>query len=225
MNKRHFTSEQIEFLNEYIPGHWWAETYKEYQKRFPGSNITLGQLSCWCYRNLTVRNGMDGEIKRGMHFSPGTEFKKGQKPSRPIPKGARLSPATEFKKGNKPFNTMPIGSEMMKSDGYIWVKVNENGLPGRPWRKWEQKHRLLWQAHHGPIPQGSKLIFINGDTSDIRLENLMLITNRQHVYLNHTGLRGGDSKSIVTALNLHQLTSSIYSLEEQRRKEKSTSEK
>ena len=44
------------------------------------------------------------EWKKGKHFSPKTEFKKGQKAINPIRKGERRSPKTEFKKGQTPWN-------------------------------------------------------------------------------------------------------------------------
>ncbi len=210
MNRKvYLNSEQIAFLENFIPGHWWKEIYSEFQKRFPHLNIEFEKLVTWCFRNLKARNGMDGHVKKGMHFSPATEFKKGQQPIYLVPKGTRLSPATEFKKGNQPHNTVPVGTEIMKSDGYIWIKVREQGLPGRPWRKWEQKHRLVWEAANGPVPEGSKITFISGNRYDCSLENLMLITDAQNAYLNHNDIRGVGRDALNIGLNLHKLAKVI----------------
>ena len=34
------------------------------------------------------------------------------------------------------------------------------------------EHRLVWEQHRGPVPKGWVVHFLNGDTNDLRLENL-----------------------------------------------------
>ena len=41
------------------------------------------------------------------------------------------------------------------------------------------QHRLIWEAFHGPIPEGSYIDHINRDRSDNRLANLRLVNVRQ----------------------------------------------
>lgn len=36
-------------------------------------------------------------------------------------------------------------------------------------------HRQIWEQHRGPIPKGWLIYFLNGDKSDVRLENLAAI--------------------------------------------------
>jgi hypothetical protein len=216
-----FTREQLTFIKQYLPGRFWKDVLAKFRWLFPKCRLRDSQIKQYTYKHLKMGNGIDAKGKKGMHFSTATEFKKGQKPIRPIPKGARISPATEFKKGNQPHNTVPVGTEIMKSDGYIWIKLREQGLPGRPWRKWEQKHRMIWEAANGPVPDKCKVTFINGDHNDCSIENLMLVTNSQHCYLNHTHIRGMDKDSLNIGLNLHKLNKVIYDNKQQSRKERS----
>lgn len=72
---------------------------------------------------------------------------------------------TTFKKGNIPPNHKPVGYERKTKDGYWEVKVAEP-------RTFKAKHRLLWEQHHGPIPKGVNIVFIDGNTDNITIENL-----------------------------------------------------
>lgn len=38
---------------------------------------------------------------------------------------------------------------------------------------------MLWEAAHGPVPAGHALAFVNGDKTDIRLDNLECISRRE----------------------------------------------
>lgn len=47
----------------------------------------------------------------------------------------------------------------------------------------QQSHRFIWEAVHGPIPEGMQINHINGVKTDNRLVNLECVTpsgNRQH---------------------------------------------
>ena len=39
-------------------------------------------------------------------------------------------------------------------------------------RTFKAKHRILWEQHHGPIPKGVNIVFIDGNTDNIVIENL-----------------------------------------------------
>ena len=85
---------------------------------------------------------------------------------------------TQFKPGNKPQTWVPVGTEIVDADGYLKRKVRDDAPKGMSRRNWAFVHRLLWEQHHGPVPRGHSVVFVNGDRSDIRIENLELIPRR-----------------------------------------------
>lgn len=85
---------------------------------------------------------------------------------------------TQFKPGHIPHTIKPIGAERISPDGYLERKVTNDG-PARFHYKFV--HRLIWEEAYGPIPDAHKVTFKNGNRLDIRLENLELITNADHV--------------------------------------------
>jgi hypothetical protein len=69
---------------------------------------------------------------------------------------------------------MPIGSERW-IDGYLWRKVSQR--PGAAMRgNWRMVHHLVWEEAGRKIPRGYALTFGNRDPTDIRLENLELVS-------------------------------------------------
>jgi len=79
------------------------------------------------------------------------------------------SKATRFKKGQLSWNHKPIGSERIDKYGYVSIKVEEPNI-------FKQKHRVIWEQHHGPIPKGFNIQFKNGIRTDFAIENLYIIT-------------------------------------------------
>ena len=102
-------------------------------------------------------------------FKPGNKpFNKGKTWEETFSHEARAAcMKTWFKKGQSPANTVPIGSERRTNGGYILVKVAEPNV-------WKQKHRILWEQHHGRIPKGMNIVFIDGNTDNITIENLRM---------------------------------------------------
>lgn len=102
-----------------------------------------------------------------------TAFKKGHTPSNKGKKWDEImskekqekSRSTCFKKGQQVWNHKPVGYERKTKDGYWEVKVAEP-------RTFKAKHRLLWERHHGPIPKGVNIVFIDGNTDNVTIENL-----------------------------------------------------
>ncbi len=83
--------------------------------------------------------------------------------------------ATRFKKGNEPHNTL--------KDGEITVRKDKRGIEYKFIRikkaEWIPLHRYLWEEANGPIPEGGNIIFKDGNTQNLQLSNLELLTDGQ----------------------------------------------
>lgn len=154
------TFDQDAWLKENIKGKKVDEIVEMVNEKF-GTAFTYEQMRSYL-RNHKLKTGFDSQFKKG-HVPDN----KGKKMSPEV--YAKCAPSM-FKKGNVPFGKLPVGTEMVKSDGYLWVKIAEPN-------KWKQKHRLLWEAEHGPIPKGHKLIFADQNRMNVSLDNLVLVTD------------------------------------------------
>jgi hypothetical protein len=106
-----------------------------------------------------------------------TRFQPGLVPWNTGNKGIHWSPKSEFKKGNRPANWMPLGTVKLNSDGVLVRKVREGNNGGL---NWEAEHRCVWADAHGEIPKMHCVVFRPGkfttDKAAITLDVLELIT-------------------------------------------------
>lgn len=130
-------------------------------------------------------------------------FEKGLKTWNKGLKGYMGANATSFKKGSTPKNTRPDGSERICSkDGYVLIKVNG---------KFMYKHRHLWELHNGPIPEGCNISFINKDKTDIRIENLILVSNQENGILNKCYSKISNPESHLSLIVMSKIRAAILS--------------
>ena len=69
------------------------------------------------------------------------------------------------------------GGRTKDSHGYIRILVASSDRKGHRYRA---EHRLVWEAVHGPIPEGYIIHHINGIKDDNRIENLEAMPRRKH---------------------------------------------
>lgn len=192
------TAEQYEIL--------WANikdmTYRDQQafiKEHFGIEVTL--LQCKHMRNNHHRfSNRTGWFQKG--YVP---FNKGKHVwTDGCPESMKR---TQFKLGNLPHNTRPIGYERVdKKEGYVFVKV-----PGK--QKMVLKHRWVWEQAHGPIPKGYIIIFMNGDRTDCRLENLKMIPQSLNSIRNRNHLAANDKDLSEAGLHIAELIRKRSALE------------
>jgi hypothetical protein len=162
-----YTQAQIRFINKKIAGRSVAEMTKLFNKHF-GISLTVGQMKSFI-GNHHLRNGLCGR------FSPGLI------PHNKGVKGLHYSRATEWMPGHKPWNYEPIGSERITRDGYLEIKI---AAP----RFWKGKHILIWEKANGAVPKGIVIIFADGDKTNFKLKNLLMISRGELAVMNHCGL-------------------------------------
>ena len=183
-----YTEEEREFLKSFIPGHTYKEIVEAYNKRFE-DQITISRVKGYM-ENHKINNGLTGRFKKG-----NIPFNKGVKGIRY--KGCEK---TWYPKGNLPHNTKPIGYERITKDGYIEVKIAMRPGDTKNGHNFVGKHRLVWEAVHGPIPKGYKLIFLDGNKQNCNLDNLALVTNAEHLQLTRLGLRSENAQFTETGI-------------------------
>lgn len=169
------TEEQDQWILEHYKGIGNTMLTHMFNEAF-GLSFTIEQM-----KNYKARHKLDSGLTG--------KFEKGHVPVNKGLKGyhAAGSEKTWFASGHQPINTDPIGTEKMLADGYIWVKV-DNQPNVKKIINWKQKHRLLWEIENGPIPEGSRLLFADGNRENITLNNLILVTKAESLIMNKRGL-------------------------------------
>lgn len=93
------------------------------------------------------------------------------------------SKATRFKKGDKIYNE--------KSDFELSLRSVNSGYPYYYIRlkkaKWTLYHRWLWEFAYGKIPSGYNVQFKDGNSLNVTLSNLFLISKKDQSVINKNG--------------------------------------
>ena len=188
---------------------YWTEEEKKYL-----SEITLGRGYLEITEMMTAKFNYDytktqiaSAIKRyGLSTGRTGRFEKGRVPFNKGTKGMTSANRTSFKKGNIPHTYLPIGSEAITRDGYTIVKVSDQGTRNQRWRP---KHRLIWEKHHGPVPDGHAIVFGDGDKTNLSIDNLILVTRAQLSVMNTKKLIKNDVELTQAGANIAQLMVAI----------------
>jgi hypothetical protein len=125
-------------------------------------------------------------LRRGDHVGAAYRFKPGQVPPNKGLRRPGYAPGrmreTQFKKGN-PARWMPIGSRRL-IDGYVYIKLADVRYVPHT-HNWFLEHVLDWEiANRRPLPPGHALRFRNGDRTDLRLDNLELVSRGDNMRRN-----------------------------------------
>jgi len=75
-------------------------------------------------------------------------------------------------KTNRHYKT-PKGSIAGADDGLGYIRIKHKGVAYKA-------HRIIWEMHNGPIPEGMFLDHINRVRSDNRIENLRLASREEN---------------------------------------------
>ena len=191
---RHIWSdEEKQYLAEITPGRGYKEIQSMMSCKF-GFDYTHHQIKGAITRNK-LNTGRTGRFEKGR-----ATWNKGTK-------GLTKANVTSFKKGQKPHNYKPLGSERITKDGYCEIKVSDTG------RRWKSKHLVVYEKHHGKVPRGSVVIFLDGDKRNFDIDNLHLVTRGQLAMLNKNNLIQKDADLTKTAINVVDLMKKISTIE------------
>ena len=188
-----WSDEEKQYLAEITPGRGYKEIQSMMSCKF-GFDYTHHQIKGAITRNK-LNTGRTGRFEKGR-----ATWNKGTK-------GLTKANVTSFKKGQKPHNYKPVGSERITKDGYCEIKVSDTG------RRWRPKHVLIYEKHHGKVPKGSAVIFLDGDKRNFDIDNLYLVTRSQLAMLNKNSLIQKDAELTKTAINVVDLMKKISAME------------
>lgn len=181
-----FTKEIREFIFANNKGNSLAKITALVNDKF-GTKFTERQLKTF-RENNHLNSGLTGRFEKG-HISA-NKGKKGWH-----------APGSEkgwFRKGNEPWNKLPVGSEVTDTTGYLRIKVAEPNV-------WEFKHKMVWEKHHGKVPPGHVLTFLDGNKMNCEIGNLRLISTAENVGLNLLRLRCESAELMETSLAIVKL--------------------
>ena len=188
-----WSDEEKQYLAEITPGRGYKEIQSMMSCKF-GFDYAHHQIKGAITRNK-LNTGRTGRFEKGhATWNKGT-------------KGLTKANVTSFKKGQKPHNYKPLGSERITKDGYCEIKVSDTG------RRWRPKHVLIYEKHHGKVPKGSAVIFLDGDKRNFDIDNLYLVTRSQLAMLNKNSLIQKDAELTKTAINVVDLMKKISAIE------------
>lgn len=158
-----------------------------------GKEYTANQIKSF-YTNHNLNSGITGHFEKG-HQS----HNKGKKMG---PEQYEKAKATMFQKGNRPHNAAAIGDTTITEDGYEKTKVAEPN-------KWKFTQRIIWQKNFGEIPKGMLVAFKDGDKRNMKPDNLMLITNEEHLELIRRGMRSQFAEITEVGLTLAKVNIAV----------------
>ena len=141
---------------------------KHFKRARQGKSRPSRFCSQGCYHGWRKRNN----IAAG-------QFAKGKKPWNKGMCGIHLSPATEFKRGQRPKSKLPLGSMRIRVEGktgkkHVWIKTAEPNV-------WRLKCCLVWEEVCGPVPKGFFLHRLDGDPLNDDIVNLVLVSRATHL--------------------------------------------
>lgn len=103
---------------------------------------------------------------------------------------------------------MPVGTVIFRETEQMYYEKVKDGP--NPIENWRPKHQLIWEAAHGPIPEGHIVIFLDGNRSNLDLDNLALCSKPVALMLNKKGLRFSCADATKAGVLIAQITARIY---------------
>lgn len=180
-----------EFVRANAPGKTTKELTDLINAKFGAGTITESKTRAY-KKNHKIKSGVDCKFKKGVPS-------KMKGISCEMPKAAV---AYQFKKGHKPHNFQEKGTISKTTDGYLIIKISNNGTQRE---RWEFLHRYVWQKEKGEIPPGKMVTFLDGNKENCDIGNLALIDNDINLEMQRRKLRSQCAEITKTGIKVAEL--------------------
>ena len=217
-NNSKYTKEVIDYVIQNHKGKSLIELTYEVNEKF---NLNVDKVSIGNLKSrLRIKQGIKLEYARndGCFKKGNLSHNKGKKWDDYLTKEQQdRARTTCFKKGHKSANAVDIGTEKIKYSkgddiGYWNVKVCD----GKGHRNWVPKHRLIYEKEYGPIPDGYKVIFADGNRENFDIDNLVLVSSSEELILNRRKLLTDDKEITKTGVLIAKVIDKTYKLKNER---------
>ena len=83
------------------------------------------------------------------------------------------------------------------------VKVKEDGHYGQ---RWKLKSRIIYEEHLGrKLKRSEKIMYLDGNPLNLAIDNLKLITDKEHAVMNKSRLRFNDAELTEVGLKVARI--------------------
>ena len=143
-----------------------------------GKSIQCFQCDTQFYRRTSHQRGKNQFCSKECSLK-NTAFKKLHEPWNKDMKGIHLSPGSEFKKGKTSMTKADIGTvkfRTRKREGYAraFIKV-------APPNKWIERAKLVWITFNGVIPKGYVIHHKDRNPLNDSIDNLACLSRKDHI--------------------------------------------
>lgn len=152
----------------------------------------------YCCHDCYVQAAMVGNSRAAGHRPNATTFKDGSSPWNKGKRGIHCSPGSEFKKGHY-LPTYAVGETSIRgnskrNDYRRYIKIGEPN-------EWELYAKHVWESANGPLPDGFVIHHIDGDKLNDSPKNLQAMTRSEHIKI-HRPSRRTPIHPICSAVNM-----------------------
>ena len=190
--KRKYGDDIIEFIRNHVKMFTDKEIAQMVSQQW-NMKVTESAIT-----NLKAKHNIKSGVRRGC-------FPKGHEPINKGTKGMFNvgGNKTSFKKGQAPLNWVPVGTERINTDGYVMVKVKEDGHYGQ---RWKLKSRIIYEEHLGrKLKRSEKIMYLDGNPLNLAIDNLKLITDKENAVMNKSRLRFNDAELTEVGLKVARI--------------------
>ncbi|WP_435018523.1 HNH endonuclease [Tundrisphaera sp. TA3] len=160
------------------------EAHELFCREFDRADVTPDLYKALCTRK-GWSTGRTGRIEKGnVPCNKGKKCEPGKGGNHP---NARKS---QFRKGQEPHNTHYLGHERVSKDGYVEISIDEVNPHTGYGRRYELKHKYLWEQLNGKVPEGMCLKNLDGNRQNTDPANWVPVPRGALPFLN--GHRGYD---------------------------------